>query len=231
MQRREEVCVGEHAPPRALVADDDPLARAMIKDALRRAGVVVVAEAQNGREAVELALHYRPDVVLMDVVMPVVDGIAATQRILKASPDQVIVILTSTDDDELGVLGLRAGAAGFLIKDLEIDALPRALHGALSGEAAISRRLAMRLVEELRHPVTVAELRPPDVPLTPREWDVVDLLVEGKTTSEIADTLVLSVETVRSHVKNICRKLGVRSRQQVIAAVQSLRAGSARPAA
>src|SRR5918994_7416945 len=98
---------------RAIVADDDPLARRMIKEALQRAGIVVIAEAQNGREAVELTLHYRPDVVLMDVVMPELDGIAATRRIIKEQPDQLIVILTSADDDEMSMLGLRAGAAGF----------------------------------------------------------------------------------------------------------------------
>src|SRR5918992_2165713 len=95
---------------RAVVADDDPLARRMIKEALQRAGMVVIAEAQNGREAVELTLHYRPDVVLMDVVMPELDGIAATRRIIKEQPDRVIVILTSADDEEMGLLGLRAGA-------------------------------------------------------------------------------------------------------------------------
>jgi DNA-binding NarL/FixJ family response regulator len=98
--------------PRAIIADDDPFARRMIKEALQRADIVVIAEAQNGREAAELALHYRPEVVLMDVVMPELDGIAATRRILKEHPDQLVVILTSADDDEMGLLGLRAGAAG-----------------------------------------------------------------------------------------------------------------------
>src|ERR1041385_9532019 len=101
-------------PLRAIVADDDPLARATIKDALRRAGIIVVADAHNGREAFELCLHYRPDVVLMDVVMPEWDGIAATRRIVREMPDQVVVMLTSADDDEMGLVGLRAGAAAVL---------------------------------------------------------------------------------------------------------------------
>ena len=96
----------------------------MIKEALQRADVVVIAEAQNGRQAVELALHYHPDVVLMDVVMPELDGIAATRRITTDNPDQVVVLLTSADDDETGLLGLRSGAAGFLSKDVDVDVLP-----------------------------------------------------------------------------------------------------------
>jgi NarL family two-component system response regulator LiaR len=211
--------------PRAIVADDDPLARRMIKDALQRADVVVIAEAQNGREAVELALHYRPDVVLMDVVMPELDGIAATRRIIKEQPDQLIVILTSADDEEMGLLGLRCGASGFLTKDLDVDVLPRALHGVLTGEAAISRRLSMRLVEQLRRtPDTVGGLRPVKSPLTPREWEVMDLLAQSHTTEQIAETLVVSRETVRTHVKNILRKLEVRSREEAVVVAYGMRA-------
>jgi NarL family two-component system response regulator LiaR len=209
---------------RALIADDDPFARRMIKEALQAASVTVIAEAQNGREAVDLALHYRPDVVLMDVVMPELDGIAATRRILKQNPEQVIVILTSSDDDEMGLLGLRAGAAGFLTKDLDVEVLPRALLGVLSGEAAISRRLSMRLVEYLRRaPNGPGGLRPVKSPLTPREWEVIDLLAEAMTTDQIADTLVLSPETVRSHIKNILRKLDARSREEALVTAQRMR--------
>jgi two-component system, NarL family, response regulator LiaR len=211
--------------PRAIIADDDPLARRMIKDALQRADVVVIAEAQNGREAVELALHYRPDVVLMDVVMPEMDGIAATRRIIKEQPDQLIVILTSADDEEMGLLGLRSGASGFLTKDLDVDVLPRALHGVLTGEAAISRKLSMRLVEQLRRaPDHVGGLRPVKSPLTPREWEVMDLLAQAQTTEQIAETLVLSRETVRTHVKNILRKLDVRSREEAVVVAYGMRA-------
>jgi two-component system, NarL family, response regulator LiaR len=209
---------------RAIVADDDPLARRMIKDALRRADVIVVAEAHNGGEAIQLCLHYRPDVVVMDVVMPEVDGVSATRRILKEIPDQRIVMLTSSDDEEMGLLGLRAGAAGFLSKDLDIEALPRALRGVVEGEAAISRQMGMRLVEHLRStPTGATGMRPVKSPLTPREWEVIDLLYEGMTTEQIADALVLSAETVRSHVKNILRKLGARSRAEAVEVAQRMR--------
>jgi two-component system, NarL family, response regulator LiaR len=211
-------------PLRAIVADDDPLARKMIKEALQQAGVIVIAEAQNGREAVELTRHYRPDVVLMDVVMPELDGIAATRRVIKDNPEQIVVILTTADDDEIGLLGLRAGAAGFLAKNIDVDTLPQTLHGALSGEAAISRRLGMRLVEHLRKTSErPGGLRPVKSPLTPREWEVVDLLAEAKTTDQIAEQLVLAGETVRTHIKNIMRKLDARSRAEAVAAAERLR--------
>jgi two-component system, NarL family, response regulator LiaR len=211
-------------PVRAIVADDDPFARKMIKEALQRAGIVVIAEAHDGREAVDLTRHYHPDVVLMDVVMPALDGIAATRRIIKENPNQVIVILTTADDEEIGLLGLRAGACGFLAKDVDVDVLPQALKGALKGEAAISRRLTLRLVEHLRRAHEgPGGLRPVKSPLTPREWEVIDLLAEAKTTDQMADQLVLSSETVRSHVKNILRKLGARSRQEAVAAAQRMR--------
>ena len=210
--------------PRAIVADDDPLARRVIRDALERAGVVVIAEAHNGREAVELALHYRPDVVLMDIVMPELDGIAATRRIIEQRPEQLIVILTSADDDEMGLLGLRVGASGYLTKELDMDVLPRALLRAIRGEAAIPRRLTMRLVEHLRSaPEDTIGLRPVRSPLTTREWEVIDLLAESRTTDEIADALVLSRETVRSHVRNIRRKLHAGSRAEAVEAAQRMR--------
>jgi len=211
-------------PLRAIIADDDAFARRMIKDALQGAGIIVIAEAQNGREAVELTLFYRPSIVVMDVVMPGMDGIAATRQIVKEQPEQVIVLLTSADEEDMGLLGLRAGASGFLSKDVEIDSVPRALIGALEGEAAISRRLSMRLVEHLRHvPEGTAGLRPVKSPLTPREWEVIDLLYERHSTDDIAAILVLSTETVRSHVKHILRKLNARSRGEAVAIAQEMR--------
>jgi two-component system, NarL family, response regulator LiaR len=210
---------------RAIVADDDPFARRVIKDSLQKAGIVVVAEARNGRQAIELVLYYRPDVVVMDVVMPEVDGIVATRRIVKELPDQIVVILTGADDDdEIGLQALRAGATGYLSKDLEIDALPRALEGARTGEAVISRRMTKKLIEHVRRaPDGVAGMRPVRSPLTAREWEVIDLLRDGRSTEAIADDLVLSIETVRSHVKNILRKLDVRSREDAVAAADRMR--------
>ena len=209
---------------RVIVADDDPLARRLVRDALQLAGVIVIADASDGREAVELARHYRPDVVLMDVVMPGMDGIEATRRICEDVPETKVVMLTRSHDDELGLLGLRAGASGHLTKEISVDAIPRAIRGAHAGEAAISRQLSMRLVERLRSlPDGGIGTRPVRSPLTPREWEVLDLMCANTGTEEMAEKLVLSVETVRSHIKNILRKLGVRSREEAVALATHLR--------
>jgi NarL family two-component system response regulator LiaR len=212
-------------PLRVVVADDDPFARRIIRSALQDAGIVVVADAGTGTQAVELTIFYRPDVVLMDVVMPELDGIAAMRNILKVRPDQIVILLTSADD-EIGILGLQAGAAGFLNKDLNVEALPRAIQGALAGEAAISRSLGTLLVQQLRRraPVGSTGMRPVRSTLTSREWEVLDLLCERKTTDAIAEDLYLSPETVRSHIKAIFRKLGVNSREDAVARADGLRA-------
>ena len=212
------------APTRVITADDDPFARRVIKAALQAAGLTVVAEAKTGREAVQLVLHYRPDVVVMDVVMPELDGILATRQILKANPDQLVVVLTGGGEHELGLLALRAGAVGFLSKEADIDALPRALEGVRRGEAAISRDMTRRLIERYRATTDgTTGLRPIKSPLTAREWEVIDLLTPDRSPQHVADTLVLSPETVRSHIKNIMRKLNVHSRADAVAAAERLR--------
>jgi len=214
----------EDAAIRAVLADGDPLARRTIRDALQRSGIVVVAEATTGREAVELAAFYRPDAVVMDVKLPVMDGVEATRVIHDRSHATCIVLLASTPDDSLGLRALRAGAAGYLSKDVEPDVLPRVLRRAIEGEAAISRRLAMTLIESYRRaPRGGSGFRPVRSALTDREWEVLDLLSEGAGTEDIARTLVLSTETVRSHLKNLYRKLGVRSREEAAEAARRLR--------
>ena len=209
---------------RVVVAEDDPFARRMITDALRRAGIAVVGEADNGRQAVDLALHHQPDAVLMDVVMPELDGLAATRHIVSANPGQVIILVSRGDDEAIGLASLRAGAVGFLTKDLDVEALPRAVEGAVKGEAAISRRLSMRLIERLQNLTGRSHsLRPVPSALTPREWEVIDLLAEGRTTDQIAQSLHLASETVRSHVKHILRKLDAQSRREAVTAAQRIR--------
>ena len=209
---------------RVIIADDDPLARRVVKDALQAANVTVIAEACNGREAAELAIHYRPDCVLMDIVMPEVDGLEAARRIMQRAPEVRVVFLTASEADGIGLLALRTGACGFLSKDLDIAALPRTLFGTISGQAAISRELTRQLIEIYR---TTRDdglgMRPVYSVLTSREWEVLDLLSAHRSTDEIADLLVLSPETVRSHVKNLLRKLGVRTRADAVAEAQRLR--------
>jgi DNA-binding NarL/FixJ family response regulator len=207
-----------------IIADDDPFVRRLIKDALQSSGFVVIAEASSGREAVELTLHYNPDAVLMDVVMPGVDGISATRQILSARPQQAVILLTGSEDDDVALLGLRVGAAGFLTKDQPVEGLSRAIRAATRGEVAISRYLATRLVEHMRAaPARQGGMRPVHSSLTTREWEVLALIAENRSNAEIAEALVVSMATVRSHVKSILRKLRVRSRSEAVAAAERLR--------
>jgi DNA-binding NarL/FixJ family response regulator len=173
---------------------------------------------------VELTLFYRPDVVVMDYTLPELDGVEATRRIFEHDPAIRIVVLTGGPDDEVALRALHAGAAGCLSKDIDLDSLPRALRGVLNGEAAISRQLTMQLVERYRMaPRGGTGLRPVRSGLTGREWEVLDLLSSGASTDDIAQALVLSRETVRSHMKNLYRKLGVDSREKAVRAASQMR--------
>ena len=216
-----------------VVADDDPVVRRALRDVIQRAGIVVIAEAPGGREAVELSAHYMPDVILMDLLMPGTDGIDATREILATQPDAKILMVSSSEDEALELLALRVGACGFLSKSVDIEAIPRAIRAAHAGEAVIRRALTSRLVDALRRTrEDGAGIRPVRSPLTEREWEVLDLLCQGMSTDEIADALVLSSETVRSHVKSVLRKLRVSSRRDAVAAAHQLRDGIiGRPAA
>jgi NarL family two-component system response regulator LiaR len=218
---------------RVLVVDDDPLVRRMIRDVLRPAGILVVGEAHDGRDAVRAARYYKPDIILLDVVLPGVDGITALeQMVADAQIDAKIVVLSVRGERDLGYLALRKGAAGYLNKELDLSVLPRVLRDVAEGGAAVSRTLTADLARRLRElPEAPVGMRPVKSVLTTREWEIVDQLVLGRSTAEIADALVLSIETVRTHVKNIMRKLEVHSRADAIEAAGRLRAGdSPRPA-
>ncbi len=211
-------------PVRVIIVDDDPRVRRAVRDALQDAGIIVIAEAGNGEDAVALSAHYSPDVVLMDIVMPGMDGITATRRLLERAPSVKVLVLSAAEDDDLGMLCLRSGAAGFLSKSAGVSSLPRALTATRDGEVVISQRLTAKLVDRLRRlPADGAGMRPVRSPLTAREWEVLDLLCQQSSTEQIAADLVLSPETVRSHVKNILRKLEVGSRKQAVDVARRLR--------
>jgi two-component system, NarL family, response regulator LiaR len=210
-----------------VLIERDPLAQRVIRGALESAGVDVVAEAADGEQAVGLVLEHDPDLVLMDVLMPELEGLAATRAIIERRPDQVVVLLSSRDDESLMLTSLHAGAAGLVTKDLDPDALPRLLRGVMHGEAALSRRAITGLIEHLRAGGDTGRgVRPIRSVLTDREWEIVDLIAEGRTNDEIARSLVLSVETVRSHVKSVLRKLQVTSRQEAVSAAEKIRAST-----
>jgi DNA-binding NarL/FixJ family response regulator len=207
------------------LADDDPLVRRVVRDTLQGAGITVVAEASTFREAVELAIHYRPDILLMDMLMPEGSAIDAIHRLQAAGVHDVkAVILTSFHDDEAAVDALLAGAAGWLTKDMGIADLPRALRAASDGEAAVSRRFASVLIERVRQtPEAGIGTRPVKSPLTGREWEILDLMCAHMDNEEIAEDLDLSPETVRSHVRSVQRKLSVITREAAVAAAPRLR--------
>ena len=208
---------------RVVIADPDALARRTVREALSAAdGVAAIAGAGCGREAVELVRYHRPDVLITEVTHPDLDADELCRRVALEAPGTAVVVLCAVDDPELAVRCLRAGAVGYLTKDTEPERLPSVVRGVAEGEAAISRRLTLRLIESLRD-VPDTGWRPVRSRLTSREWEVMDLLGEGASTDAIAEHLVLSPATVYSHVKNVHAKLGVHCRHDAVAAAMVLR--------
>lgn len=209
----------ESAQPRVLVADDQALVRTGFRMILREAGIPVVAEAADGGEAVAAALRERPDVVLMDIRMPEMDGLEATRRILMSEPGSGcrIIMLTTFDLDRYVYEALAAGASGFLLKHVSPEYLVTAVRLVRSGDALLAPSITRRLVERFAphssaQPVVHRDLSS----LTPRELEVLRLLARGMTNAELAATLTLSEATVKTHVANILAKLRLRDRVQAV---------------
>ena len=204
---------------RVLVADDHPPARAGVRAALERGGFVVCATAADARSAIEAARRERPDVCLLDVHMPG-EGIHAAETIARELPETAVVMLTVSRTDADLLNALRAGASGYLLKDIDPERLPLALRGVLSGEAALPRRLVAVLIEEFRERkrrrrIPLVGRR--SVELTDREWEVLDSMRLGWTTEQIAEHFFISPVTVRTHIASILRKLQVSDREAAIA--------------
>lgn len=172
----------------------------------------VVGEAKSGTEAVNLAMKTVPDVVLMDLVMAKMDGVEATRQVKSVSPRTKIVVLTSYHQDEYIFPALQAGAISYILKDVKMDELADALRRASQGEATLHPRVASRVIQEL-HGANREELNP-YTELTEREMEVLKLIAKGQSNSEIADSLVISVNTVKGHVSNILSKLHLADRTQ-----------------
>jgi DNA-binding NarL/FixJ family response regulator len=208
------------APLRVLVADDQELVRAGFRLILEASGFVVVAEAADGAAAVELAALHRPDVVLMDIRMPVLDGIAATRQLTAPGAGEgrpKVVILTTFDLDDYVYEALRAGASGFLLKDAPRADLIAAVRVAAAGDALLAPSVTRRLIEAFAARPAEALPSPSRLAsLTPRERDILLLLARGRTNLEIAGELVVSEATVKTHVAHLLAKLGLRDRVQAV---------------
>jgi DNA-binding NarL/FixJ family response regulator len=201
---------------RVLIADDHPPTRMGVRMALEDAGMEIVAEVATGDAAVEAALRLEPDIALLDVQMPG-SGIAAARSISVDAPNTAIVMLTVSRDDADLFQALAAGARGYLLKDTDPDRLAHALEGVVNGEAALPRALVMRLVDEFRlRDESDSRRRGPLAQLTPREWEILELLRSGLTTNQVAAQLFVTPVTVRSHVSAILRKLRVPDRAAAI---------------
>jgi DNA-binding NarL/FixJ family response regulator len=202
---------------RVLLADDHQLLRQAIRRALEDAGMTVVAEAGDGGEAVRLAAELQPDAVVMDVSMPVLDGIEATRRIHDDFPNLPIVIITMHGDEALRRDAVNAGAVGFLTKDVSMQEVVSTITQAAGGEVALSTELAATILAELEKGPDRASS-----PLTPREEEVLQLIADGCSTSEVAAGLFISGKTVKNHLASIYEKLEARDRTQaVLSAVRS----------
>jgi DNA-binding NarL/FixJ family response regulator len=209
---------GATMPVRVLIVDDQALFREALATLLEvRPEIRVVGEAANGAEALDRVAALRPDVVLMDLHMPVLDGIGATRRVRVEHPDVQVLALTTFDDDEDVFAALRAGAVGYLLKDVSSDRLVEALLAARRGESVLQPSVAAKVVARFAR-MTDGEAAPRPqplvVPLSERELEVLRLLAEGSSNREIASALFLAEGTVKNHVTNLLGKLGARDRTQ-----------------
>jgi DNA-binding NarL/FixJ family response regulator len=202
---------------RVLIVDDDDLMRAGLKSVLASDdSVQVVGEAGDGREAVSSTRSSKPDVVLMDVRMPDLDGIAATRELLEAAPDVRVVILTTFEEDDYIFGALNAGASGFLLKRTRPEELIAAIHTVADGDSLLSPSVTRRVIDRMaRQPAPRASSARLQA-LTPREREVLELVARGLSNNEIAEAFVIEESTVKTHVKRILGKLGLRDRVQAV---------------
>jgi DNA-binding NarL/FixJ family response regulator len=203
---------------RVVVVDDDDLMRAGLKAVLSSdAGIAVVGEARSGRAAVDRVAELRPDLVLMDVRMPDIDGIAATRRILAASPEVRILILTTFEQVDYIFGAISAGASGFLLKRTRPEALLAAIHTVAAGDSLLSPSVTRIVIDRMAcQPTLEASSCERLEELTPREREVLELLARGLSNGEISTALVIEGSTVKTHVKRILMKLGLRDRIQTV---------------
>jgi len=203
---------------RVLIADDHALFRDSLRSLLESQDIEVVGEAKNGQEAIDLSWESKPDVVLMDLTMPEMDGLEATKRIATELPDVKVVVLTASDEDNNLFEAIKSGAKGYLMKDLKSEQFFKLLEGIERGEPALTPAVARKLLDEFARPKKpTKEEYDPDA-LTDREREVLELMVQGTTSNRrLAKHLGVSENTVKFHVRNILDKLHLHNRAQVVA--------------
>lgn len=202
-------------PIKILLVDDQPLFREGLRTLLSvHSDFEVVGEAGNGEEALRLSRSLAPSVVLMDLQMPILDGVTATRRLHEQLPDCRVIVLTTFDDDEMVFDGLRAGALGYLLKDAPSEKLAEAIRFAARGESFLQPSVAAKVVAEFARLTRKPNLANLVEPLSDREVEILRLIAGGASNREIAETLFLAEGTVKNHVTNILGKLGVRDRTQ-----------------
>ena len=200
-----------------LIADDQELFREGLHTLLSiQPDLQIVGEARNGEEALRIAASLKPDVILMDLHMPVLDGVAATRRLHSLQPASKVIVLTTFDDDEDVFEGLRAGAVGYLLKDVPSEKLVEAIRAVARGESFLQPSIASKVIAEFARlsPHTTPTAPPLIEPLSEREREILRLLSQGASNKEISDRLVITTGTVKNHVTNVLAKLGVRDRTQ-----------------
>jgi DNA-binding NarL/FixJ family response regulator len=207
---------------RALVVDDHDFFRRGLVQLLRQEGIDVVGEANGGHAAIRLTAELHPEVVLMDLSMPGVDGLEATRSIVESGSSAHVVILTIDDDEESIIEALMAGAVGYVLKDESLESIVAAVRAAAAGDAVIPPRVGNEVLDRLRKQMPVRS-DDPDPELSERELDVLRLIVDGQDNATIASALFISPNTVKNHLANIFEKLGVSNRLQ--ASVHALRRG------
>jgi DNA-binding NarL/FixJ family response regulator len=197
--------------PRLLLVDDHKLLRQGLRRAVEEAGFEVVGEAGDGEEAVRLAIELSPDVVLMDVTMPVLDGIEATRRLRHSTPEARVVILTMHGEEETVDQALRAGAVAYLLKDCSTDQVAETLHAVAAGDTDLSADLARSLLKELPGPEPAVATS-----ISQREVEVLQMFADGCSTVEVGQRLYISAKTVKNHLASIYEKLDARDRTQAV---------------